>query len=179
MVRFVSDVSNTLQIDVRQRLEGRGAYLHLRSVCVERALQRRALQRALRMARIDEAPQDLLSRMQAAVEKRFLDRLGLARRAGRVVVGSAATRRAMKEDQAGHVCVAIDSSEGGRHQLVSNCHRKEVSVSKCFDGARLARAVGTDYVSAIAITGEPFAGELADLSASLEELIQASGGRHE
>jgi ribosomal protein L7Ae-like RNA K-turn-binding protein len=179
MVRFVADFAGALQIDVRHRLPGRGAYLHLRQACIERALRQRSLQRALGVSQGTDSAEELLSRMRASVETRFLERLGLARRAGRVVSGTVAVRRAMKQGQAGHVCIATDSSEATQRQLASNCRRKEVSVSKCFEGARLGRAVGTDFIAALAITAEPFAGELTEMSTSLEELIQAPGGTHE
>lgn len=42
--------ANEIVPDPRARLAGRGAYLHLRAGCADRALRKRALRRALRAA---------------------------------------------------------------------------------------------------------------------------------
>ncbi|MGH7877053.1 MAG: YlxR family protein, partial [Candidatus Dormibacteraceae bacterium] len=44
----MADPGEELRLDSLRRLPGRGAYLHARSECVEQALQRRSLGRALK-----------------------------------------------------------------------------------------------------------------------------------
>ncbi|HUZ89244.1 MAG TPA: YlxR family protein [Candidatus Acidoferrales bacterium] len=48
LLRFVADPGQELRLDSERRLPGRGAYLHARSECVEQALKRRSLGRALK-----------------------------------------------------------------------------------------------------------------------------------
>lgn len=174
MVRFVVDLDGRIVIDVRQRAPGRGAWLSPEPACVEVAVKRRSLQRALggQLALADA--ESLLAAMRAALTQRALDRLGLARRAGRVASGAEAVREAMRADEARLVWIAADASEGTRDQLAQNAERKRLPVSVALEGAALARAIGLDYVAAVAVTGEPFASELIELSSSLEDFSRGS-----
>lgn len=176
MVRFVVAPDGIIRIDMRQRAPGRGAYLSVEPACVEAAVKRRALQRALGGGRLEEdSAEALLSAMQAAQARRALERLGLARRAGALAAGTEAVREAMKAEQARLVWIADDASEGTRAQLAANAERKRIPCRVALDGATLARAVGMEYVAAVAVTGEPFATELLELSSSLEDFSQDSG----
>jgi predicted RNA-binding protein YlxR (DUF448 family) len=62
LVRFVAP-DRTLRLDRQRRSAGRGAYVHARLQCFERAVDRRAFSRALRMnVRI---PENLVSELEA------------------------------------------------------------------------------------------------------------------
>ncbi len=157
----------TLSLDVRSKAPGRGAYLHLSRSCIETASKRKAFSRAFGdTVRIGEVEQ-LLEQMTQAAEGRLIERLGLARRAGAVAVGSEPVRRAMREDQAQFIFVSRDASDATRRQLLDNCRRKSLPVGQHFLGAKLAKAVGEDFVAALAVTEEPFATDIRMLSMSL------------
>ncbi len=168
LMRFVVvPGQNTLSLDMRNKAPGRGAYLHLSRSCIETALKRKAFRRAFGdTIRVGEVEQ-LLEQMTHAAEGRLLERLGLARRAGAVAVGSEPVRRAMREDKAQFICVSSDASDATRKQLLDNCRRKSLPVGEHFPGAKLAKAVGEDFVAALAVTEEPFATDIRVLSMSL------------
>jgi uncharacterized protein len=175
LVRFVRDPSGRIVIDVRQRAPGRGAWLSPERACVEAAVKRRALQRALSGQLEHERADALLDAMRRARVARALERLGLARRAGAVAAGTEAVREAMKDGRARLIWIASDASEGSKALLASNAERKQLPVIVALDGSSLARPIGMEYVAAVAVTGEPFATELLDLSSSLEDFSQDSG----
>jgi ribosomal protein L7Ae-like RNA K-turn-binding protein len=178
MVRLVRDPDGVVQIDARHKLPGRGAYLHLRRACVVEALGKRALQRSFRAkATLDGDADALYARMAAAATRRALERLGLARRAGAVAMGTEAVRQAMKTNLAQLVWLATDASAATRTQIEANCERKGIARVTVLDGHQLARAVGMTYLSAIAVTGEPFASELTVLSGSLAESALGASSR--
>jgi predicted RNA-binding protein YlxR (DUF448 family) len=52
LVRLVRDAMGRIQIDLRGKAHGRGAYLCQNPACWTQALQRRALERALRVEQI-------------------------------------------------------------------------------------------------------------------------------
>jgi len=170
MTRFVLDAEGALRVDVRQRAPGRGAWLHLRRSCIDQAVKRGAFARAFEAKVSADSSDQLTDVMRAAAEQRALDKLGLARRAGATASGIESVRRAMKLGDARFVCLAADASEGTRQQLATNCERKQIGFASPIGGERMARAMGQDYISAAAITGEPFASELESLCTALDEL---------
>ncbi len=48
LIRLVADGDGEVQVDVRHRLPGRGAWIHPTTECIAKAARRRALPRALR-----------------------------------------------------------------------------------------------------------------------------------
>jgi predicted RNA-binding protein YlxR (DUF448 family) len=176
MIRFVTSEQGELLLDHRHRVPGRGAYLHPRRACAELAVKRRAFQSAFgRPVKAPEA-ETLLAQMRDSLGRRFHERIGLARRAGAVEVGIEPTRRALKLDRALLVVIASDASEGTRQQIRSACERKSVATAELLAGAVLGAALGEDFISAAAVTAEPFAGELRAWSYALENTGTDWGG---
>lgn len=170
MLRLVPDtVEHRPLIDLRQRLPGRGAYLHLRRRCVAGALRGMRLSRALGATLSVENVETLFEEMRSAAHRRVLERLSLARRAGGIAAGIEPVRRALRLDTALFVCVSKDAAQGTRHQFEENCRRKTIPLCEYFDGSELGRAVGEDFVSALAVTKEPFAADTMALSMSLAD----------
>lgn len=175
LTRFIREPdAGNLLIDLRHKLPGRGAYVHLRHACVSKALDRKAFNRVFKAPVVAEGADALMGRMVDAASRRLLERLGLARRAGALAVGSEPSRRAMRHDEARVVCLASDASEGTHRQISSNCQRKSIPCIDRFDGAALGRAVGEDYVAAVAVTADQFASEFRALSGPLAELDRVS-----
>ena len=170
MLRLVTDSGEGRPlIDLRQRLPGRGAYLHLRRKCVVDALKAKRLQRALGASVSVDSAEEFFDRMKEAAQKRVLERLSLARRAGGVAVGIEPVRRALRLDTVLLVCISTDAAQGTRNQIGENCRRKTIPLCSYFSGAELAQAVGEDFVSVVAVTQEPFGTDIAALSMSLAD----------
>ena len=117
--------------------------------------------------------------MTEAIEVRFFERLGLARRAGAVEIGAEAVQRSMRLGEAKFISMASDASGSTQGKLGKNAVRKEIPSSQLFDGTRLAKPIGWDFAAAIAVTAEPFATDLRHLSDSLEDLRKTSEKKEE
>ena len=174
MIRFVRDTQGALQIDVRQKHPGRGAYLHVSLACLERACRKRAFQQVLGATFDPDKTGQLFADMKSAAQQRFRERMSLARRAGGVVTGVEMVRRAMADNQVRLVCLALDASPSTSRQISQNAERKGLPVARCTTGSELAQAVGLDFVSVVAITKEPFASDLEILCTPLKEWSESS-----
>ena len=99
---------------------GRGAWIGVSRDALEAALAdgklKAALARAFKTGRLN-IPADLAERTEAALQRAFLDRLGLEMRAGRLILGS---DRIANEARSGGVAAlyhAADASEDGSRKL--------------------------------------------------------------
>jgi uncharacterized protein len=87
LIRFVVDPDGKLVPDLRRRLPGRGVWVEARQERVEAAIKIRAFARGLkRQVEVDPELPALIDRLMS---KRALEALGLANKAGSVVMGFA------------------------------------------------------------------------------------------
>ncbi len=94
--------------DLGEKLGGRGAWVSADPVSVERVTTKGYLSRAFK--RPVTAPPDLCAIIDAGLERRALDALGLARRTGEAVAGFDQVKEALT---GGKVAVLIAASEAG------------------------------------------------------------------
>ncbi len=95
---------------------------------------------------------------------RMLNLLGLAARAGRVVAGTDAVRRALRQNSGvAIVLLAGDSSPTQQAKLVPLLEALGVSYHRVSERARLGAAIGRASVSAVAVTDPQFAAQIAAL----------------
>ncbi len=110
------------------------------------------------------------------VEAEALRLLGLARRAGAVVVGTEATRRAVRQGEARLVLMAGDASSVQLDKVRSALRNRPIPRAILGDRATLGGAVGGTEAAAVAVTAESFAEQLrAKLSADGFEPPSTSG----
>jgi ribosomal protein L7Ae-like RNA K-turn-binding protein len=106
-------------------------------------------------------------------ERALLDLVGLAARAGALVNGTDATRRAVREGGVLFVLVAGDAAPGQVGKLLPLLDARGVSYAHTLSRAALGAATGREFVSAIGITQDGFARrarQLADALAPQQEL---------
>ncbi len=146
MIRFVVSPDGEVVPDLDGRLPGRGLWLTADGAMVERAVARKVFAKAARRAVRVET--DLLARLIMLLERRCLDSIGLARRAGQVVAGFEKVREALR---AGRVCrdgvpglvlAAADGAVDGRGKVRGLAG--ELPVLEAFDSAALGAALGRD-----------------------------------
>lgn len=147
LVRFVCDPEGAIVPDVAAKLPGRGAWVEATRQRVEEARKKHAFGRALKTdPRVAENLADLT---EAALARRCLELLGLARRAGVVAVGATQVEAAIRAAPLRLLIEASDGAEEGREKLMS-LHiglwgRPPLSAG-CFTGAELGMALGRDRV---------------------------------
>ena len=146
MIRFVVSPDGDVVPDLDGSLPGRGLWLGAERALVERAVAKKLFAKAARRAvRVNE---DLLPRLTALLERRCLDFIGLARRAGQAVAGFEKVREAL---QSGRVCrtgapglllAASDGADDGRGKM--RALAGGLPLLELFDSASLGAALGRD-----------------------------------
>ena len=86
--------------------------------------------------------------------------LGIARRAGAVVVGTEAARQAVRDGRAELVLIAEDASAGQQKKLLPLLENSGVPHHVWGTRAELGGAIGAGLSSAVAITQAPLAAEI-------------------
>lgn len=154
LLRFVVGPDGRVVPDIDGRLPGRGLWLIAARDIVKTAVAKRVFARA---AKQDVVVEDGLDdRVEALLVRRSIERLGLARRAGRAVAGFAQVEKAVR---AGHVAVLVEVSDGaadGRGKLRRLA--PDLPVADRLTAAELGQAFAREHVVHAAL----LKGQLAD-----------------
>ena len=154
LIRFVISPDGEVVPDLGERLPGRGLWLTARGGIVRRACAENSFSRAAR--RSVHVPADLPERIAALLDRRCLDVVGLARRAGEAVAGFEKVREAAR---GGDIAVLLEASDGasdGREKIERIV--QEGACLSLWTAARLGEPFGRDRVVHAAI----LRGSLAD-----------------
>lgn len=163
MIRFVAAPADgagprLIVPDLTATLPGRGIWLSARGDVIETACNRGAFAKAIRGPVL--VPPDLLSGLQAALERRLVDTLGLARRAGQAVAGFVKAREWLAAGRAGLVMQARDGSADERARFLGG-HAAQVPVVDPLDAARLGAVFGRDHAVHVVVSPGRLAERLA------------------
>lgn len=161
LLRFVVDPDGTLVPDLSARLPGRGLWLTPQRDIIARACRRNLFAKAARAP--VKVPDDLLERVEAALRRRCLERLGLAMRAGQAVCGHDKVAGWLAAGKAALLIQAADAAEGGRRKLRAQAGRAgaQVAVVEILDAAALGRALGREACVHVAVAPGRMAATLA------------------
>ncbi|MEE9328604.1 MAG: DUF448 domain-containing protein [Parvularculaceae bacterium] len=115
-LRFVCGPDGALVADLAGKLPGRGAWVVAQRSAIEKALSKglfaRAFKEQTRLAS-DQSPEQLINWISAELSKRALASLGLARRAGQLVVGFDKVHAGVKKGELGTYIHAMDGALDG------------------------------------------------------------------
>lgn len=120
LIRLALGPDHRVAPDVRARAPGRGAWIGVDRATLAGAIAKGRLRGALIRAFRDNAVQveeDLPERIEAALARHCLDRLGLEARAGTLVTGAERIEAAARAGQVALLLHAADSGEDGRRRL--------------------------------------------------------------
>lgn len=115
LVRFVVDPAGQIMPDVDERLPGRGIWLSAGRDVVDKAVEKRLFGRAAKQS--VTVLDGLADRIEALLTRRFYDGLGLARRAGLIVMGFDQVQAVLAGSGAAVLLAAADGAEDGRRKL--------------------------------------------------------------
>lgn len=152
--------------DLAEKLGGRGAWVAADRAALTRALSKGLFARAFKQAAI--APDGLADAVEAGLEKRVLDALGLARRTGDAVVGFDQVKEALTRGRAAVLISASDAADDGRDKL--SRLGKEIFQLRTLAGAALSAALGKEGVKHAAVLKGPAAVRLKREAMRLEGL---------
>ncbi|MGE0845351.1 MAG: RNA-binding protein [Flavobacteriaceae bacterium] len=168
LIRFVLAPDGTVTPDVKGRLPGRGVWVTARAAKIDEAVRRRLFARGFR--REVSAPADLAAMVGAQLRAQALGALGLARRAGDVVLGFAKVEGDLKAGRVGFLLHAADAAPDGVRKL-SAAARGSVPVSRVFDADELSLALGRSNVIHAAVKSGPRLEALIDRCRFLERYL--------
>jgi uncharacterized protein len=120
LIRLALGPDGAVAPDVRARAPGRGAWIGVDRESLEKAMAKGKLKSALARAfKANEmsVPEDLPERIEAALARNALDRLGLEARSGTLVTGSDRIGDAARKGQAHLLLHASDGGVDGNRKL--------------------------------------------------------------
>jgi predicted RNA-binding protein YlxR (DUF448 family) len=116
LLRFVRSPDGLLVPDPAERLPGRGAWLTASAAALEKALAKRLFARSFRAP--ITVPEGLAATIEAALARRVVEALGLARKAGLVTTGFDSVHARLKSGRPVAALIeAADGAEQGRARL--------------------------------------------------------------
>ena len=143
LLRFVADPAGGVVVDVEAKLPGRGLWVRSCREDVDQAVRKRLFSRAAK--RPLEAAADLGIQAEMRLAERMLAQLGLALRAGDLLLGFDVVEKALRSGTAPAVIVqASDASAEGARKLQSAAVARDLVpyTIGCFFVAELSLALG-------------------------------------
>jgi predicted RNA-binding protein YlxR (DUF448 family) len=147
LIRFALSPDGHVTPDLAAKLPGRGAWVKAERAAIDAAARKGWFARAFRRAAA--APADLADAVEAGLERRALDALGLARREGAAAVGFDQALAALRK---GAACVvsATDAADGGAGKLCAAA--REARALRVFTVEALSGAFGKEGVRHVALS---------------------------
>jgi predicted RNA-binding protein YlxR (DUF448 family) len=157
LIRFVAGPDMGVVPDLKRNLPGRGCWVSGERVNVDKAVAKNLFARALK-EKVTVSPElgDLVDRLLA---KQALGAIGLARKAGRLVLGAAKVDAAVRSGKAVLVLHAREASEDGVRKItqarrsVVHLGGPDIPSYKLFSQAELGLALGGANVIHAAVLG--------------------------
>lgn len=141
LIRFAAGPDGTVVADLAAHLPGRGMWVSASHDALAQAVRKNLFARSAK--RNLKPDPELVSQTIAALRRRLLERLGLARRCGQVATGYETVHAALKAGQLAILVEAEDGAEDGRDKLLRLNHALgPIPVLGCFGREQLAQALG-------------------------------------
>ena len=142
LIRFVAGPDGVVVPDLARKLPGRGLWVASDRASLETATRKSLFARAAK-ARLT-APADLPQQVEALLMRRLLAGLGLARKAGDLILGFEKVLAAVTAGQAAFLVEAVDSAADGRRKMIGSFHRSSSPprVVGLFTSVEMGLAVG-------------------------------------
>jgi hypothetical protein len=147
LVRFVVSPDGEVTPDVAAKLPGRGIWVGATPEALNMAVARNLFAKAAK-ANVSVAP-DLAQRVEAQLVARMQADLGMARRAGLLLLGFDTVRRALQSDTPPALLLeAKDGAADGKRKLFGACHARGLKIEtiEWLTSAELSVAVGRENV---------------------------------
>jgi uncharacterized protein len=121
LVRFVAGPEGVVTPDVARKLPGRGLWVAATREAVDLATKKGGFSRAAKTKL--QAPANLSDQVENLLKIRLLSGLGLARRAGDLILGFEKTAQAIEQGKAAWLVEAADGAHDGRRKLLQSVRR--------------------------------------------------------
>jgi predicted RNA-binding protein YlxR (DUF448 family) len=142
LIRFALSPQGEVVPDLAERLPGRGVWVTAEAGLVERAGKRGLFARGFKASAT--APPDLAARVEAALARRLIDALAMARKAGLATAGFEQVRARLREAPVAALIEAADGSARQRAKLRGPA--AEAALIDRLEAAELGLAFGRESV---------------------------------
>jgi len=153
-------------VDLRRRLPGRGASVHPNLKCVEAAVRRGGLTRALGAS---AGVETLIESLRAQYEARVAGLLLAARRAGHLVIGTDAVADAIGARSV-HLLAIAEDARGRKAELLALAEAANIAAVVWGERAQLGKFFGRAEVAIMGVRDEGMAEALRDATDSIASL---------
>ncbi|HYD15243.1 MAG TPA: RNA-binding protein [Hyphomicrobium sp.] len=150
LIRFVADPAGDIVPDLARRLPGRGVWVKAEKAVVARAVKANVFAKSLK--RPVKADPALPDRVEALLEKRMLEALALANKAGLVTTGFQQVDELVESGAAVVLVQGADAAEGGRERIarkfaaVARAKGRETALVTSLSTEQLSLAMGRSNV---------------------------------
>lgn len=172
VVRIIAGPEGIL-IDYREKLPGRAAYVCPRRECIDKALSKENLSRALHLKVRTPDSAAFITRLADVVREKIQSLLSMAMKAGKTAAGYSAVQDALDKGRVELLLYASDLSHGTRGKLVIG-DSKEVRSTTLFTRDEFGRLSGRELVGVVGILDKGFAETLWYEAQRLKGLINIS-----
>ena len=172
VVRLVAGPESIL-IDYREKLPGRAAYVCPRRDCIEKALTKDALAKALRLKVRPPEVTSFITQMAAIITGKIKALLAISMKAGRIATGYSAVHDALEKGRVFCLLYASDVSEGTKdkvadHSVASPRH------ATIFTRDELGQILNRELIGVVAILDQGLADSLWNEIVRLKNLINGN-----
>ena len=171
LVRFCLGPDGQVVADILNRLPGRGFYVAADRAAITKAATKGLFARAARQP--VTVPEDLASGVEAALVRRVVELVSLARKAGEAVVGYEKVKDWLNKDQADVLIQASDGSERGKAKLYPPNGKD--SLITCLTAGELGLAFGRERAIHAALAAGGLERRVVEEAARLAGLRMAAG----
>lgn len=148
LIRFALGPDGAIVPDVDGKAEGRGVWISLGQHDVTAAVTKKVFARSLKQN--VTVPGDLALLTQARLEQRLLGALGLARKAGQLVMGATKVKSALQSGKALALLTATDAAPDGVRKMLqalrASTRQTELSHFQLLTSEQLGLALGQENV---------------------------------
>lgn len=146
MVRFALSPDNIVVPDISGKLPGRGVWVKADRATLEAGLKAGAFARGFKSQ--VTVPDDLVDQVENLLLRRCQGIIGMAKKAGDVVVGYDQVRDALRKTAPGLLLEATDGAEDGRGKVyfLAKALYSEVKIAGALNSVELGMAFGRDRV---------------------------------
>jgi len=170
VVRIVAGPTGAV-IDYREKLPGRAAYVCPRYACIQKALSRENLSRALHRKTAAPDADGFVEQLAAAITEKIRALLTMAVKAGSLAAGASAVDDALQKGRVAMLIFAGDISEGTKGKLLSSGAHHLPRQATLFTRDELGRMVGREMVGVAGILEKGFADAVGNEMERLKGLL--------
>ena len=168
LVRFALSPGNQVTPDIAGRLPGRGVWVKADRDTIRAAAAKGAFGRQFKSQ--VSVPDGLDAQVEDLLVKRCIGLIGLAKKAGEIVIGIDQVRAALRKARPGLLLEAADGAEDGRTKVyfLAKALYSDVKVVGALSSTELGMAFGRERVIHGLVRSGPVARSLSDAYARLK-----------